>query len=160
RAVNPSIVYLSSCNMGQTGPKASQRGFGSQMTSGAGFTYLAGYAEKDPMLLFGPYIDFIAVGFGVISGLAALDHRRRTGEGQYIDLAQYETGLQFIQPALLDFEMNGRVMTRHGNRDENAAPHGVYPCAGTDSSHGDASQWVAIAAYNDQEWRTLCSIAQ
>jgi len=153
RAVNPSIVYLSSCNMGQTGPKASQRGFGSQMTSGSGFTYLAGYPNEDPMLLFGPYIDFVAVGFGVISVLAALDHRRRTGEGQYIDLAQYETGLQFIQPALLDFEMNGNVMTRNGNRDVNAAPHGVYPCKGDDS-------WVAIAAYNDTDWDALCGIAQ
>lgn len=152
-AVNPSIVYLSSCNMGQTGPKASQRGFGSQMTSGSGFTNLAGYLNEDPMLLFGPYIDFVAVGFGVISVLAALDHRRRTGEGQYIDLAQYETGLQFIQPALLDYEMNGNVMTRNGNRDSSAAPHGVYPCREDDS-------WVAIAAYNDADWRALCGVAQ
>jgi benzylsuccinate CoA-transferase BbsF subunit len=152
RAVNPSIVYLSSCNMGQTGPKASQRGFGSQMTSGSGFTYLAGYADDDPMLLFGPYVDFVAVGFGLVSVLAALDHRRRTGEGQYIDLAQYETGLQFIQPALLDYEVNGRVMTRNGNRDNNSAPHGVYPCAGDDS-------WIALAAWNDEQWRMMCGVA-
>lgn len=159
REVNPSIVYLSSCNMGQTGPKASQRGFGSQMTSGSGFTYLAGYPNEDPMLLFGPYIDFVAVGFGVISVLAALDHRRRTGAGQYIDLAQYETGLQFIQPALLDSELNGNIMTRNGNRDHNAAPHGVYPCR-DDQPHGGASQYCAIAVYNDQEWRALCGVAQ
>ncbi len=152
RAVNPSIVYLSSCNMGQTGPKASQRGFGSQMTSGSGFTYLAGYPNEAPMLLFGPYIDFVAVGFGLVAVLAALDHRRRTGQGQYIDLAQYETGLQFIQPALLDFEMNGNVMRRNGNRDANAAPHNAYPCRD--------DRWCAIAVYNDAEWRALCGLAQ
>lgn len=150
--VNPSIVYLSSCNMGQTGPKASQRGFGSQLTSQSGFTYLAGYPEEDPMLLFGPYIDFVAVGFGLIAVLAALDYRRRTGEGQYIDLAQYETGLQFIQPALLDYTANERVLTRNGNRDANAAPHNAYPCRD--------DRWCAIAVYDDAEWRALCGIAK
>jgi len=72
RRVNPSIVYLSTCNMGQTGPKASQRGFGSQLTSQSGFTHLTGYPGGEPMLLFGPYIDFVAVGFGLIAVLAGL----------------------------------------------------------------------------------------
>lgn len=158
RAVNPSVVYLSSCNMGQTGPKASQRGFGSQMTSGSGFTHLAGYPGEDPVLLFGPYIDFVAVGFGLIAVLAALDYRRRIGRGQYIDLAQHETGLQFIQPALLDYEVNQHVMTRNGNRAQTVAPHNAYPCQ-RDRSRGDASQWCAIAVYSDAEWCTLCQIA-
>jgi len=82
RRVNPSIVYLSTCNMGQTGPKASQRGFGSQLTSQSGFTHLTGYPGGEPMLLFGPYIDFVAVGFGLIAVLAGLDYRRRTGRGR------------------------------------------------------------------------------
>ena len=147
--INPSIVYLSSCNMGQTGPKASQRGFGSQLTSQSGFTYLAGYPGGEPMLLFGPYIDFVAVGFGLVAVMAALDQRQRTGRGTYIDLSQYETGLQFIAPALLDEQVNGRVMTHDGNRDPSAAPHGVYPCCGDDA-------WCAIAAYDDDDWRALC----
>jgi crotonobetainyl-CoA:carnitine CoA-transferase CaiB-like acyl-CoA transferase len=151
RQVNSALVYLSSCNMGQTGPKASQRGFGSQLTSQSGFTYLAGYDDEDPMLLFGPYIDFVAVGFGLIAVLAALDYRRRTGQGQYVDLAQYETGLQFIQPALLDYEANGRVTMHHGNRDASAAPHNAYPCRGDD--------WCAIAVFSDDEWRALCKVA-
>jgi benzylsuccinate CoA-transferase BbsF subunit len=65
------------------------------------------------MLLFGPYIDFVAVGFGLVAVLAALDDRRHTGRGQRIDLSQYETGLQFIAPALLDFEVIGRIMSRN-----------------------------------------------
>lgn len=148
-AINPALIYLSSCNMGQTGPKAHQRGFGSQLTSQSGFTYLTGYPDGDPMLLFGPYIDFIAVGFGLIAVLAALDYRRRTGRGLHIDLAQYEAGLQFLAPALLDYEVNGRIMTRLGNRSPHACPHGVYPCRGDD-------QWCAIAVRNDEEWRALC----
>jgi crotonobetainyl-CoA:carnitine CoA-transferase CaiB-like acyl-CoA transferase len=149
RQVNPDLVYLSSCNMGQTGPKASQRGFGSQLTSQSGFTELAGYPGGEPMLLFGPYIDFVAVGFGLTAVLAALDHRRRTGCGQFIDLAQYETGLQFIAPVLLDYEANNRVMTHDGNHDPYAAPHNAYPCRGDD-------QWCVIAVFTDEEWRALC----
>ncbi len=149
REINPTIVYLSSCNMGQTGPKAGQRGFGSQLTSQSGFTYLTGEPDGEPMLLFGPYIDFVAVGFGLVAVLAALDHRRRTGQGQYIDLSQYEAGLQFIAPALLDYEVNNRVMTRMGNRSPHAAPHGAYRCRGED-------RWCVIAVGTEDEWRALC----
>jgi len=152
RRLNPSIVYLSSCNMGQSGPKAGQRGFGSQLTSQSGFTFLAGDSDGEPMLLFGPYIDFVAVGFGLIAVLAALDHRRRTGEGQHIDLSQYETGLQFIAPALLDYEVNKRVGARMGNRSAYAAPHGAYPCRGDD-------RWCVIAVRSEDEWRALCDAA-
>ena len=148
RRVNPAIVYLSSCNMGQSGPKAGQRGFGSQLTSQSGFTYLAGDPDGDPVLLFGPYIDFVAVGFGLVAILAALDQRARTGEGQHIDLSQYESGLQFLAPALLDYEVNGRILTRTGNRSPYAAPHGAYPCRGED-------RWCVIAVRSDAEWRLL-----
>ena len=150
--INPALIYLSSCNMGQTGPKAAQRGFGSQLTSQSGFTFLAGEPDGEPMLLFGPYIDFVAVGFGLAAVLAALDYRRRTGRGQYIDLSQYEAGLQFLAPALLDFEMNGRVMPRLGNRSPDAAPHGAYPCRGDD-------RWCVIAVCSEEEWRAFCRAA-
>lgn len=146
--INPSLVMLSSCNQGQTGPHAKHPGFGSQLTSLSGFTHLTGHPDGDPCLLYGPYIDFIGVGYGLIAVLAALDHRKRTGEGVYIDLAQYEAGLQFMAPAVLDFEANGHVMERMGNRDAAAAPHGVYPCAGDD-------RWCAISVWSDDEWQRL-----
>ncbi|MCZ6877527.1 MAG: CoA transferase [Acidobacteria bacterium] len=153
RKVNEKIIMLSSCNQGQTGPRASQRGFGSQLTSLSGFTDLTGYTPAEPpMLLYGPYIDFIAVGFGLIAVLSALDFRRRTGKGQHIDLSQYEAGLQFLTPALLDYQVNGRLMRPQGNRDLRAAPHGAYPCKGDDA-------WCVIAVFSDQEWRALCETA-
>lgn len=146
--INPSLVMLGSCNQGQTGPHAKHPGFGSQLTSLSGFTYLTGHPDGDPCLLYGPYIDFIGVGYGLIAVLAALDHRKRTGKGVYIDLAQYEAGLQFMAPAVLDFGANGHIMERMGNRDQMSAPHGVYPCAGED-------RWCAISACSDEEWRRL-----
>jgi crotonobetainyl-CoA:carnitine CoA-transferase CaiB-like acyl-CoA transferase len=152
RAHNPRIVYLSSCNMGQTGPRAAQKGYGSQLTSQAGFTNLAGEPDGEPMLLFGPYIDFIAVGFGLVAVLAGLDYQRRTGKGVYIDLSQYEAGLQFLLPWLLDYETNRRLPRRAGNRSADAAPHGVYPCRGFD-------RWCAVAVCTDAQWEALCRVA-
>lgn len=152
RRENPAVVYLSSCNMGQTGPRAAQKGFGSQLTSQAGFTHLTGFPGDEPMLLFGPYIDFVAVGFGLVAVLAALDHRRRTGQGVYVDLSQYEAGVQFVLPSLLDYEAHGRVPGPAGNRADHASPHGVFPCRGED-------RWCAIAVETDAQWRALCRVA-
>ena len=154
RDVKPEIVMLSSCNQGQTGRRATQRGFGSQLTSMSGFTHLTGYGEAEsPMLLYGPYVDFVAVGFGLIAVLAALDYRRRTGKGQHIDLSQYESGIQFLTPVVLDAQVNQRVHHPDGNRDPRAAPHGAYPCTGDD-------QWCAIAVFGDEEWRTFARAAE
>ncbi len=147
-AEHPGLVMLSSCNQGQTGPYARQPGFGSHLTSQCGFTYLTGWPDRDPCLLYGPYIDYIAAGFGVIAVLTALDRRRETGCGCYIDLSQYEAGLQFITPTMLDYFINGRVAERAGNRDLHAVPHGVYPCRG-------AERWCALSIHDDAEWERL-----
>src|SRR5215211_8778804 len=148
RAVKPDLVMLSSCNMGRGGPYAHHPGFGSMLSSLGGFTHLTGYAGEGPLLNYGPYIDFIGAGYGLIVVLAALDHRRRTGEGQHIDLAQYECGLQFMAPALLDYVANGHVAERAGNHSPYAAPQGAFPCAGDDA-------WCTISVTTDAEWEAL-----
>src|SRR5260370_24214014 len=119
---------LSTSNRGKTGPHAGHPGFGSQLSSLSGFTELIGESAGPPNLLYGPYIDLIAVAYGGAAALAALDYRRRTGEGVNIDLSQYETGLQFLSPALMDFAANGVVAVRRANRDSVADPPGCYPC--------------------------------
>jgi len=147
--VNPDIILLSTCNQGQSGPHALHPGFGSHLSSLCGFTYMTGYPDRLPYILYGPYVDHIGVGYGVIAAVAALEHRRRTGEGQFIDLAQYEAGVQFMIPALLDYSINHRVVERDGNRHSFAAPHNTYPCKGDD-------RWCVISIFNDQEWKDLC----
>ena len=144
--INPRLVMLSTCNQGQSGPRATQPGFGSHLTSLSGFTQLLGDPDRTPVLLYGPYIDYIAVGYGVVAVLAALARRLVTGRGAYIDLSQYEAGLQFMTPALLDFFINGRVAARQGNRDPSAVPHGVFPCRGDE-------RWVALSVWDDAEWQ-------
>lgn len=149
RRVKADLIMLSSSNLGQNGPHAEHPGFGSQLSSLAGFTNLTGYPDGSPQILYGPYIDYIAVGYGVAAILAALDYRNRTGKGNHIDLAQYEAGLQFLGPILLDYEANGNVAMRNGNRDPYAAPHGAYPCREEDS-------WCVISVSSDEEWKALC----
>jgi benzylsuccinate CoA-transferase BbsF subunit len=148
RQTNPRLVMLSTCNQGQTGPRATQPGFGSHLTSLSGFTQLLGQRDGTPVLLYGPYIDYVAVGYGTAAVLAALVRRRLTGRGTHIDLSQYESGLQFLTPALLDFWVNGRIATRHGNRHLSACPHGVFPCLGEE-------RWVALSVWDDTEWQTF-----
>ncbi|GAC1455914.1 MAG: CaiB/BaiF CoA-transferase family protein [Candidatus Limnocylindrales bacterium] len=148
RAQHPGLIVLSSCNQGQTGPHAFHPGYGSQLSALAGFVQLLGEPDSTPVLLYGPYIDYIAVGYGAIGVLAALERRTRTGQGCTIDLSQYEAGLQFLTPSILEFAATGRIPGRAGNADRVAWPHGVYRCSGAD-------RWVALSAWSDGERRLL-----
>ena len=150
RKINPRIIMLSSCLTGQTGPLARIAGFGNMAAAISGFTNLTGWPDRPPCGVFGAYTDYVAPRFTAIAILAALDHRRRTGHGQYIDQSQAECALHFLGPAILDYTANGRVEERAGNCDAAFAPHGVYPAAGDD-------QWVAIACRDDDDWRRLCA---
>lgn len=151
RAVNPSLVMVSTCLMGQTGPLARYAGFGNLAHSITGFGALCGWPDRAPAGPFGAYTDYVAPRFTVAAILAALDHRRRTGEGQHIDLAQAEASMHFLAPALLDYTVNGRVQAPTGNADPDAAPHGVYPVAGDD-------RWIAIAVHDDTEFAALARV--
>ena len=151
RKIKPDIIMLSTCNLGQTGPHAVHPGMGSHLTHLSGFTHLSGWPDRDPLILYGPYIDFIGVVYGTIALVAALEYRRQTGKGQLIDIAQFESGIQFLIPTLLDYAVNGRIQGRKGNRCDYAAPHGVYPCQGED-------RWCVITVFTDKEWRNLCRV--
>jgi len=140
---------LSSCLMGQTGPLSGFVGFGNMAAAVSGFYNLCGWPDRAPSGPYGAYTDYVAPRFGAVSVLAALDYRRRTGKGQYIDQSQAESALHFLSPALLDCATNGRVGQGTGNADPNYAPHGVYPALGENG-------WVAIACLTDEHWQALC----
>jgi benzylsuccinate CoA-transferase BbsF subunit len=162
---NPSVVMLSTCMQGQTGPRRLYRGFGNLMAGLAGFYELTGWPDRTPTMIYGAYTDFISQRFTATALLAALDHQRRTGEGQYIDVAQLEAALQFLGPELLAYELDGRVATRTGNRHRDLAPHGVFPCLPEpdrvdrypDGGSG-AEGWVAISCADDEQWRSLVAL--
>jgi crotonobetainyl-CoA:carnitine CoA-transferase CaiB-like acyl-CoA transferase len=147
-AVNPSVIMLSTSMNGQTGPRRKFAGFGTVMAAMAGFCELTGWPDRPPGSPYGAYTDFVSPRFAATALLAALDHRRRTGQGQYVDLAQYEASVQLHAPWLLDFAVNGQVVTRAGNRSPAAAPHGIYRCL----DEGGRERWVAIAVEDDAMW--------
>ncbi len=146
--LNPAIVYLSSSQQGRGGPHYRHSGYGNHAASISGFTHVTGQPGEEGMMPYGAYTDFISPRFSVVAILAALEFRRRTGKGQYIDLAQVESGLQFLAPMMMDEVVNRKEFHRHGNRDLNASPHGAYPCRGED-------RWCVIAVFTDDQWRAL-----
>ncbi|MEA3213946.1 MAG: hypothetical protein QOJ19_102, partial [Acidimicrobiia bacterium] len=147
-AVNPQLIMLSTCLMGQTGPLAEFAGFGNLSAAIAGFYEIGGWADRPPIGPYLAYTDVVAPRFSFCSVLAALEHRERTGRGQLLDLSQAESTAHLLSPAVLDVQVNGRVAGRHGNDDDHAAPHGVYPANGED-------RWVAIACPDDRSWQAL-----
>jgi len=150
RTVRPDVVMLSTCLMGQTGPWASFAGYGNLAAAIAGFSHLGGWPDRPPAGPFSAYTDYVSPRFIATAILAALEYRRRTGAGQFIDLSQAEASLHFLAVALLDHAANGRLPSRVGNRDPVMVPHGVYPAAGDD-------RWVAIAVDGDRSFQALCS---
>ena len=146
--VNPRVVLFSTSMLGRGGPMETQPGFGPVLSSLAGLTNITGWPDRHPVNPYGAYTDFIGPRFAVASILAGLDYRNRTGEGLHLDMSQLEAALHFSAPLLLDRAVNDREQGRHGNRDPNAAPHGVYPCQGDD-------RWIAIACVSEAQWQAL-----
>jgi benzylsuccinate CoA-transferase BbsF subunit len=142
---------LSSSTQGQTGPEAQQAGFGLELASRSGFTHFVGWPDQEAVGVGYPYTDTITPPVGVIAIMAALEYRRRTGRGQYIDLSQLEVGVQYLAPALLNFTVNGCEGGRIGNHHPCAAPHGAYRCQGED-------RWCTIAVFHDEEWEAFRNV--
>ena len=147
----PDIVMLSSCLMGQTGPMNMYPGFGNLAGALSGFYEITGWPDRPPSGPFLAYTDYTAPRFTVTALVAALDHRRRTGEGVYIDLSQHESALHLLGPALLDQEVNGRTAQRLGNASERYAVHGVYPVQGDD-------KWIAVVCQDSEAEGTLSQL--
>jgi crotonobetainyl-CoA:carnitine CoA-transferase CaiB-like acyl-CoA transferase len=151
RRVNPDLIMVSSCLNGQSGPQCNLAGFGTMGQYLAGFGGLAGWPDRPPAGAPGAYTDYIAPKFTASAILAALDFRRRTGKGQYIDVSQGEASTHFLGSAFLDYTVNGHVTGRRGNASPDFAPHGVYPLLGDDC-------WVAIVVTNEAQWRGICGV--
>jgi benzylsuccinate CoA-transferase BbsF subunit len=149
KKVKPDIIMLSMSMVGQYGPHSQQPSFGQVLQATNGFVHLLGWPDRAPSLPVAAYTDFIAPWYVLIALMGALDHRRRTGKGQYIDLAMLEASVHPASPVVMDYTVNGRIQNRMGNRCPGAAPHGVYPCKGHE-------RWCAIAVFSDDEWQALC----
>lgn len=149
KKINPEVIYYSTCMQGQTGPHCGFRGFGTHLAALSGYVDTTGWPDREPVGIHGPYTDSVAMYYGQALVLGALEYRRRTGKGTYIDLSQLEAGAHFMGPSLLDTSVNNANITRNGNRSDRFCPNGAFPCTGKD-------RWVAISVADDAEWKRLC----
>jgi crotonobetainyl-CoA:carnitine CoA-transferase CaiB-like acyl-CoA transferase len=152
RELRPDVVMLSMSGYGQDGPYRGYLGYGPPAAALSGFFFTTGYEGMPPMELGTSYMDPNAGIFGAIAVMNALIHRKKTGQGQYIDQSQLETAVQLIAEGLLQFQITGKEPERVGNHHPLMSPHNTYKTA------GDADKWVSIAVANDTEWRALCEV--
>lgn len=150
--IKPDIIYLAMSMQGAQGPQRDFRGTGSSIAALTGIQELSGLPGRVPAGTGTNYPDHLPNPcHAAFALLAALRHRRRTGEGQFIDFAQTEPMLSLMGPTFLDLTVNGRLQARRGNDHPWAAPHGVYPCAGKD-------RWIAITVMDDAQWQALSRV--
>ena len=151
REWRPDLVMVSSTGYGYTGPWSGYGAIGYATEAASGLAHLTGYRDGPPILPEIPYTDYPAAEHAAFAIVAALYHRARTGQGQFIDLSHAETATSQIPEAMLDEAVNGRTAPRQGNERPEMAPHGCYPCRGDD-------RWAAIAVSDDGEWSSLCRV--
>ena len=149
--IKPDIIMVSSTMLGQNGPYSSFRGFGQHGAAIAGWGTTLGYADDEAVVPFSAYSDYIGTRYIAIAVIAALEYRRRTGKGQYIENSQVESSIDFLAQGVLDYQANRRLPQRMENRDPHFAPHGAYRCRGED-------RWCVIAVSTAEQWDRFCRI--
>jgi crotonobetainyl-CoA:carnitine CoA-transferase CaiB-like acyl-CoA transferase len=175
REINPSIIYVSNCGFGHSGPYVGYKTWGPSVQAISGLTFSSGLPEQPPAGWGYSYMDHTGGYYMAMAILMALYHRDLTGEGQWVDYATTEAALTLNGPALLDYTVNGRPLRRPGmpnsNRSDSPpmAPHGIYAAAGNGewgmgNGGGDGNgaadlnwgnSWVAIACRDDRDWRAM-----
>ena len=151
--VKPDIIMLSMSGMGQTGPWRDFVAFGPTIQAFSGITYLTSFPQAAPLGLGYSFADIAAGLFATFAILTALENRSRTGQGQYIDISEYECICSLLGPAILDYVLNHNAVMPQGNSPSYipAAPYGCYRCAGDD-------RWCVIAVFTEEEWQCLCHV--
>ena len=151
RAVNPEIIMLSLPAFGAEGPWSGYRGYGSTVEHGAGLPHLTGGPDDPPMMTHVAYGDACGGMNAAAALLVGLFHRKRTGQGQRIDLSQVEGVLQQGVHGTIAQGLNGAPPPRTGNRHPVFTPHGVFACAEPDN-------WLVVGVTGDEQWPGLCQV--
>jgi len=147
RRLRRDVVYLSSQGYGRGGPLGEAPSFGPLVSAFAGITWLQNHPDAPyPAGSSLNHPDHAASKLGLVAVLAALDHRRRTGEGQHVELAQTDVAAFLAGPVYLETPCTGRAPRQRGNASDAACPHGVYPSEGDD-------RWCAIAVASNDDWQ-------
>lgn len=148
RQLKPDLVVVSISMNGATGPEAQTKGYAPLFTALSGLGDITGYTDGPPTEVRST-VDSSVAFYSALALMAALLHRRRTGEGQFIDLSSREVGVCLVAESIMAYAMNGTVVSRDGNKDDIMAPHNCYRCQGND-------KWISICIANDEEWQSFC----
>lgn len=153
KKVNPDLIMVSMSATGQTGPWRDFVAFGATIQALSGITYLTSFAPDSPVGISYSHADHVAGLFAALAVLAALEYRDRTGEGQHIDISEYEAMCTLLGPAIMDYAVNQNPVIPRGNHPDYAlaAPYGCYRCLGDD-------KWCVIAVFTEEEWQSLCKV--
>jgi benzylsuccinate CoA-transferase BbsF subunit len=152
--VKPDIICISMSGLGHTGPRSSYVSYGPTLQALSGFTLLMADNDGRPAGYGYSYADMCGGFTGALAALVALYHRRRTGQGQFVDLSQFEAVSAVVGPALLDISANGRTQRPPlwNSQEGPAAPHNAYRCR---LESGDDDRWIVISVRTDAEWIRL-----
>lgn len=149
KAVKPDIVMVSVSSSGQTGPESHFAGYAPLFGAWGGLGYLSGHADGPPVEM--RHVMDHSVGMNAaLATIAALQHRRRTGEGCHVDVAAREVASSLVGEALTAASA-GISVERMGNADLRRAPHGLFPTR-------DPDRWLAIAVSDDSQWQHMAGI--
>jgi len=150
KTVRPEIVYVSMSMYGNDGPLSYQTGYAPCFAALGGVSGLVGYEGGSPAGMNVRYADSTFGAAAAFASVVALMHRRRSGEGQYVDVSAVESMSSMIGDAIMDFTLNGAVAQCDGNRHAEMAPHGAYP--------GLDGEWISIAVNSDRAWIGLAAV--
>ena len=156
KKINPAIIAAYQPMQGFDGPHKDFFGFGAVLNAITGYNELSGFPHRPPVGLGTNYPDYVVnPGHTLIAILAALRYRKRTGKGQCVELAQLESSVAPLAPAVMEYTANGRVLTRQGNRISYASPHGAFRCKDGTWDDKPEDRWIALGVFDDAQWRAL-----
>ena len=150
RTLREDLVYVAASGFGHAGPYRNYRSYGPTAQAFGGLTATAGLADREPSGWGFSYMDHMGAATAAAAMLMALEHRRRTGRGEFIDAAQCRDGCVLLGPMLLDAALNRRKIRPRGNRDlyRNSCPNNAYRCRGED-------RWCTISIRGEEDWGGL-----
>ena len=152
RAVRPDVIYVSSQGFGRGGPLATAPAYGPMAAAFAGATWLWNHPDAPyPAGSSLEHPDHLAGRMLAVAVLAALEHRTRTGEGQYVEMSQSEAAAFLLGHFYLQEPCTGRPVVQQGNASADVCPHGVYRAGGE-------NRWVAVAVADDAAWVRFCGV--
>jgi crotonobetainyl-CoA:carnitine CoA-transferase CaiB-like acyl-CoA transferase len=153
RAVNPQLIYCSLTGFGQTGPYAQRAGYDFMIQGMGGIMSVTGQPDgapgAEPMKVGVAFADIFTGLYCVIAIEAALFHRARTGQGQYIDVALLDSQVGVLANQALNYLVGGKPPTRLGNAHPNIVPYQTFA---TKDGH------IIMAVANDRQFKEYCAI--